>query len=293
MKSKTLISFRRAENINNENEGNNVINNKIIKYSYPICIFKNKKKESEEIRKIQNRIIYSKFENKYKKDSLNFKKINNNIKRNFSTNKLTNKDINKSPINNINYLNQNKKLFRSNSNPIYPFCKQENLWHKYGHLSQIEKRGNYYNKLLIASLQRHSLNNFSLPEYHKTKVKNKNINFVLNNTNHKSILEEYDNTNKLSEFRQFLNNRIITVNEKKNNIDDYFNINKKQPKYEKKELKFHKFHDINGFEKEMTKSIVRTLKMTKTRLRDLKVMASVNKIRDPEIIQKYRNLLYS
>ena len=294
MKSKTFISFRKSEKIYKNIEGNNFPNPEIIKYSYPICVFKNKKKESEEMRKIQNRIFCSKFEKKNKKNSLNFKNNNNNnIKDNFSENKLLfNGNRNKETFKNIKDLIRNKKLLRSNSGPIYPYCKQENLLHKFEHLSQIEKRGNYYNKLLIASLQRHSLNNFSLPDYYKkSKINNNNLNFILNNTNQQSILEEYNN-NKLSEVRQFLNNRIISVNEKKDNICDDFNINKKLPRFQKKDFKFHIFHDINGIKKEMTISPIRTLKMTKTKIRDLKVMSSINKIRDPEIIQKYRNLIY-
>ena len=57
MKSKTFISFRKSEKIYKNIEGNNFPNPEIIKYSYPICVFKNKKKESEEMRKIKNRIF--------------------------------------------------------------------------------------------------------------------------------------------------------------------------------------------------------------------------------------------
>lgn len=32
--------------------------------------------------------------------------------------------------------------------------------------------------------------------------------------------------------------------------------------------------------------------MTKAKIRDLKVIASINKIRDPDIIQKYKSLIY-
>ena len=77
----------------------------------------------------------------------------------------------------------------------------------------------------------------------------------------------------MPEVRQFLNNRIIIVNSKNNFRDDFFNIDKKQ------------------IEKDYNKPLERELRMTKNKLRDLKVMESINKIRDPDIIKKYKTLL--
>ena len=284
--SKTYINFYR--NISKDNP----INKAIIEYSYPICIFKNINKESDELRKIKYRIICSKREKeKALKEKAKNKKI---IKRNLSSNlliqnnkyKTKNKQISCFKNNNLHELKKN--LIRSNSIPIYPFCKEENNFYKNKYLSQIEKRSNHFNKLLIAAMQRNSLNNFSI-----NRMKNRdaqNNNFILNNINQQSIVEEYK---KKEETRQFINNRIFAVNEKRHNIDEYFIIKKRQilPKINKGDFKFHVYHDKNGREKELTKSPVRTLKMTKSKVRDLKIMSSINKIRDPEIIGKYKAII--
>ena len=288
IKSKTLLSFKTVKNIYNNQSKENLLNNIIIEYSYPICILKNIKKESEEIRKIQYRLIRSKKEQELKEKTAELKKLNRNLKRSLSSKIILSNNVKNSLIQGVG---DKKKLIRSKSNPLYPINNQENNIFKKGHLSQIEKRGNYYNKILIASLQRHALNNYSLSNFMKNDLDN--LNSILNKKTHLSEFEELENK-KSDEFRQFLNNRIIAVNEKKNNIDEYFILNKKQifPKIQKGTFKFHVFHDINGLEKELTKPAIRTLKMTKNRIRDLKVMASINKIRDPDIIQKYKSLIY-
>ena len=280
IKSKTLYNNKSKDNF---------LNKMIIEYSYPICILKNIKKESEEIRKIQYRIIRSKKEKELKDKTAELKKLNNNLKRSLSSKLiLSNNDKNSLIQNN----NDKKKLMRSKSNPLYPINNKESNMFKKGQLSQIEKRGNYYNKILIASLQRQALNNYSLANFMRGDLNFDTFNSIFNNRSHPNELWDLENTKK-TEIRQFLNNRIIAVNEKKDNIDEYFNINKKHifPKINKGEFKFHVFHDINGLEKELTKPTVRTLKMTKARIRDLKVMASINKIRDPDIIQKYKSLI--
>lgn len=262
-----------------------ILNNPIIEYSYPICIFKNIKKEKEEIRKIQYKIICSKKEKELKEKKLF------NLKRNLSSKIIS--FNNKNKLRNINYnINDNKKkLIRANSNPTYPYSKQEDYIFKKNCLSQIEKRGNYYNKKKISYLQRRALNIFSLSSYPRMDLNNSNL--ILDNRNHQSKLIETENKFD-SEIRQFSNNRIIAINEKKSNIDEYFNINNKQilPKINREEFKFHVFHDKNGLKKELTKPPTRILKMTKAKIRDLKVMASINKIRDPDIIRKYKSLIH-
>ena len=296
IKSKTLITFKPFLNFDKDKSDENNMNSTIIKYSYPICIFKNIKKESEEIRNIQYRIICSKKEKELKEKTLIYRNINNNLKRSLSTKLLISDKKSKiqTHTNNININPIKKKLIRSKYNPLYHLYNKENSMCKKGHLSQIEKRGNYYNKIWIASLQRQALNNYSLFNFKERNINRDNINFVLNNKNNQTIIEESEKKN-IYEDRQFLNNRVIAINEKKNNIDEYFNMKKKKnlPKIKKKEFKFHIFHDKNGLEKDLSKTSVRILKMTKTRIRDLKVMGSINKIRDPEIIQKYRTLIYS
>lgn len=286
-------SFKTLTNFYRNKYKDNPINNTIIEYSYPICIFRNINKETDELRKIKYRIICSKREKeKLQKEKPTNKKT---IKRHLSSNLLILNSKNKTkdkktPLKSNNLQELKKKLVRTNSNPLYPFCKQEIDFHKTGHLSQIEKRSNYFNKLLIASMQRNALYKSSLKQMEKPDVQN--INFILNNINQQSIIEEHK---KAEEIRQFINNRIFAINEKRHNIDEYFKIKKRQilPKINKEDFKFHVYHDKNGHEKELTKSPVRTLKMTKAKVRDLKVMSCINKIRDPEIIRKYKAIINS
>ena len=259
----------------------------INEYIYPICIFKNNDIESEEMRKIKSRMISMKNVKKY----IECNKVKNTkrylsrmmLKANKANNKLINNKI-------------KRKINRSNSNPSFPYSKQENDFKRRKYLSEIEKRGNFYNKKNIATLQRHTLNSLSLPVHLKknyNEISKKNI--IYNNINQQNLIEEV-NKNDLNKVKIFLNNRIRPINMKNgDDLDDYFNLKKISflPYNEKKEFKFHVFHDINGLEKDISKPSKRELKMTKTRIRDLKVMHSINKIRDPEIIQKYRNLLYN
>ena len=280
IKSKTLYSFNLS---NNNNSMKNLECNSIREYIYPICIYKNNNIESEEMRKIKNRMISMKNSQKY----IECNKINN-IKRYIS--RMTLK------VNKVNNSNKIKKINRSNSNPFFPYSKQENEFKRIKYLSEIEKRGNFFNKKNIATLQRHTLNSLSLPVHLKknyNEISKKNI--IYNNINQQNLIEEVNN-NDLNKVKIFLNNRIRAINMKNgDDLDDYFNLDKIGflPKNEKKEFKFHVFHDINGLEKDITKPSKRELKMTKMKIRDLKVMHSINKIRDPEIIEKYRNLLYN
>lgn len=281
IKSKTLFSFNLP---NNNNSMKNLECESISEYIYPICVFKNNNIESEEMRKIKSRMISMKNSQKY----IECNKVNN-TKRYLSRMMLK---VNK--VKNNNKIK--RKINRSNSNPSFPYSKQENYLKRKKYLSEIEKRGNFFNKKYIATLQRHTLNSLSLPVHLKknnNEISKKNI--IYNNINQQNLIEEVNN-NSLNKVRIFLNNRIRLVNMKNgDDLDDYFNLDKIGflPKNEKKEFKFHVFHDINGLEKDISKPTKRELKMTKTRIRDLKVMHSINKIRDPEIIQKYRNLLYN
>ena len=286
IKSKTLFYFNFP---NNNNSMKNIENQSIREYIYPICVFKNNDIESEEIKKIKTRMISM---NKTQKH-IECSKINN-IKR-YSSRMIL--KVNKS--NNILIKDKNnlkRKIIRSNSNPSFPYSKLENDFKRKKYLSEIEKRGNFFNKKNIATIQRHTLNSLSLPVHLKKKyneINKKNI--IYNNINQQNLIEEVKKID-LSKVKIFLNNRIRLVNMKNgDDLDDYFNLDKIGflPKNDKKEFKFHIFHDINGLEKDITKSSKRELKMTKTRIRDLKVMNAINKIRDPEIIQKYKNVLYN
>ena len=56
-------------------------------------------------------------------------------------------------------------------------------------------------------------------------------------------------------------------------------------------FKFHTFHDRNGNPKVLDKPYERALKMTETKLRDLKLMIKIRKLNDPEIIKMYQSML--
>ena len=298
-KSKNLLNFNSTLNNNIYNE--KIWNKTIMEYLYPICIFKNNKKESEEIKKMKYRIIISKKEKEFRDKLINNNRNNNNIKKSLSTKiLLPSNNINNNINNNNNlivkknnYITE-KKFIRSKSTPMYPYCKEENIYNKKKYLSQIEKRGNFYNKKYITFLQRRALNHIclSIPLKKNNEINKNNNNNNISNPNPPI-------SNRLPELKKFLNNRIIAINKNKGEIDDYFNINKKDNinKFNNndnyKEFKFHIFHDKNGFERELSKPYERNLKMTKEKIRDLKIMASINKIKDPEIIQKYRNILHN
>ena len=273
---------------------NKIYKNQIIQYSYPLCVFRNIKKESEEVRKIKNRIInYQKEIQKEKdiKEKLLYYKLiykNKNLKRNSSIKLLKINGIKKLTIQNNNLNINNKKLIKSNSAPVFDKIQQDNYFRQKDYLSQIEKRGNYYNKKIIASLQRQALNKISSSVL--KVLKRNDEDYFSSNINNCNIIEEAEK-NKLPEVRQFLNNRIIIVNSKNNFRDDFFNIDKKQlHKLKKKEIKKTKFAK-KQMEKDYNKPLERELRMTKNKLRDLKVMESINKIRDPDIIKKYKTLL--
>ena len=58
-------------------------------------------------------------------------------------------------------------------------------------------------------------------------------------------------------------------------------------------FQFHVFRDQYGFKKQLDKKETPELKMTKERVRDLKVMAKINMIKDQEIIDIYKRAVYS
>ena len=102
IKSKTLFSFRTNKNVYNNKSKDNFWNKMIIEYSYPICILKNIKKESEEIRKMQYRLISSKKEKELKDKTAKLKKIYSNLKRSLSSKLILSNNVKNSLIQNNN-----------------------------------------------------------------------------------------------------------------------------------------------------------------------------------------------
>ena len=68
-------------------------------------------------------------------------------------------------------------------------------------------------------MQRSALYKSSLNQMKKPDVQN--INFILNNINQQSIIEEHK---KAEEIRQFINNRIFAINEKRHNMYNFYNV---------------------------------------------------------------------
>jgi len=286
MRSKSLISFQQGFNT--------FYNSDIPEYIYPICVFKNpKKKEIEEMKNIQNRMLISSKRNKevrryptrpvqkipknkdsQEQTSLQF--IVSNEQENTTQPKLG--DMN--PI--------LKQLIRSKSQPIYPYCNQEIFFHKKNYLFEIEKRGHYYNKMLISSLQRQFMNNTFLK-----KKEQKKINFFLNNSEEFNWLKFEKN---FSDYKNFNYNRIVAINTRRKNFNNIFrakkvsfphiikdNINiqkRKVPKRKRQNMQ------ISNSPKIISKSFkIKDIK-------DIRILASIKKINDQEILQKYKNMIY-
>ena len=172
---------------------------------------------------------------------------------------------------------------KNDNNEYLDENNQRNIRKKY--LSQIEKRGNFHQKLFAHSFQRHSVKQHSLSD---------NTTFFSIGNKNNIFKEEEEGKKKEINVRQFINNRIIVVNEKKKDIDEFFNVKNMKgilPNIKKTRFKFHVFHDKNGLQRDLTKSNPPVLKMTREKLRDIKILSSIAKIRDPDIIEKYKSLI--
>ena len=82
------------------------------------------------------------------------------------------------------------------------------------------------------------------------------------------------------------NFREISKQFEKNNLPEIIDIKNSG------RFKFHVFHDLYEFIKEMDKRDNRVLKMTKDKIRDLKIMAKINKIKEPELNETFKKALY-
>ena len=206
-------------------------------------------------------------------------KINNPYKTFYKKRKIDNEDINKE----INYTKQvNNNLSYTN----FFNCNKNNKMYQNLYLSQVEKRGFNYNKIKAASLQRMAMNNnckYDLEEDYY--YNNKEVSYIL----------ESNKRTFFPQMKKFLINKYKNLKSNEKLDDDIF-IRKDKSKgiidiKNNPNFKFHIYHDQKGKIKELDKPIERYLKMTKDKLRDIKVMSRINKINDPEIIKMYKSII--
>ena len=319
------INYNNSKNLNNSK----TINNSTIVYPYPICLHNEKDPIDEyklRIIKARNKgsdtFLKNYLNYNFSKNDINNNSINNskNIKENafennknnlFITEDKKNFQISKSksfkklnPIKNnnksINVFTHKKTLQKSQSDIFDQFSQKAINHYKTLYLIEMEKRGNLYNKRRMASLQRIALHNFSSMNLKDNHYVNGSI---PSGKSDESYILETKKRKKLPGIREYICYRLKNMKEKETNTPEYYLA--KYKKYEKNKLpemidiknngrfKFHVFHDQYGFRKELDKrNSNKGLKMTKDRIRDLKVMSQINKIKDPDLIDTYKRALY-
>ena len=106
---------------------------------------------------------------------------------------------------------------------------------------------------------------------------------------------------KLTGIREYICYRLKKNRENEVNTPEFYL--EKYKKLEKNKLpemidiknsglfKFHVFHDQYGFRKEMDKRENKGLRMSKDRIRDLKIIATINRTNDPYLFDKYKRAL--
>ena len=243
--------------------------------------------------------------------------ISNNIKEKFLENNKSNffiteqlkdyqlpKNINSSK--NINNKDKtfdafrHKKILKKSKSDIFNIYSPKAInYYKTLYLMQMEKRGNLYNKRKIASLQRIALYNFSTMNLNDSHFVNGSI---PSGEFDESYILETKRRRKIPGIREYICYRLKSMRENEINSPEYYY--EKFKKHEKNKLpeiidiknsgrfKFHVYHDLYGFKKELDKRDNRELKMTRDKIRDLKVMSKINKINDPDLTDIYRRALY-
>ena len=186
-------------------------------------------------------------------------------------------------------------LERNNSHPLFRTLNNyktsshfdlNNLYQKI-YLNQIERRGFNYNKIKISSLQRNALYSFSkLDENYLDEDKINKTNFILEAHNRKvfpKMKTFYINKMNLMRLRnEYQNGKKFKIDHGPKGV---INI-KNNPNF-----KFHVFHDKKGKVKDLVKPCERNSKMTDVRMRDLILLNKIKKVRDPEIIEKFKEAI--
>ena len=249
--------------------------------------------------------------NKNNINSNNFKEniLENNKSNFFITEQLKSyqlpKSINSSKnINNkekdIDAFITHKKILKKSESDIFNIYSPKAInYYKTLHLIEMERRGNLYNKRKIASLQRIALHNFSTMNLNDSHYVNGSI---PSGKFDESFILETKRRKKMPNIREYICNRLKSIRENEINSPEYYY--EKFKKHEKNKLpeiidiknsgrfKFHVYHDLYGYKKELDKRDNRQLKMTRDRIRDLKVMSKITKINDPYLTDIYRKALY-
>ena len=204
------------------------------------------------------------------------------------------------PLNEDNNTKLKQILERNNSTPFFKGVNRNkttmpnlnlnlnmNNFYKKVYLNQIERRGFNYKKIKISSLQRIALNNFSkLDENFLPTDKTNSSGFVLESNKRRVLpLMKTFYANKINLMK--LKNEYLKQKKFKFDFDSKPLINiKNDPNF-----KFHIFHDKKGKVRDLGKTNEKGLKMTGSKMRDLILLNKIRQIRDPDIIEKYRNAI--
>ena len=224
--------------------------------------------------------------------------------------KKTINKVNKININNNDEVNEYKpssyftkkqSMKKSRSDvSIKPYSRESLSQYRTAYLHEMEKRGNMYNKIKIAQLQRIALQNFSSMSLNGNHYINGSIPTGKSN---ESYILETKKRKRLPGIKEYICSRLKSMKNEEVNTPEYYRERSK--KYERNKLpeiiniknsgrfQFHVFHDQYGYKKQLDKKTTPELKMTKDKVRDLKVMAKISMINDPELIDIYKRAVNS
>ena len=321
-KNKQQISNENNEE--NQKQNPNIMINSLKLYQYPIC----ECKEKDLFKEYQLRIIkYKKdTEDIFLKNYLRLKTPNANknvanIKLQYEKNPLfitaeeiknliaqTPSNLYQDSIqsnfinNNINRSDDQKSLFNNCDPKIYksksqqflnPYSRNAIKNYKNIQLSEMEKRGNLYSKRMLAPIQRQALYKFSNYDINNKRVTK--VSSIPYKENKESYILETKKRKKLPGLKEYICGKLKSIRENEIISPEYYRNKNKILRYQdlidiknNDGFKFHVFHDQYGYVKEMDKSEKKELKMTKNKMRDLKVMASINRIKDQNIIDSFK-----
>ena len=199
------------------------------------------------------------------------------------------------------YFNKKQSMKKSRSDvSIKPYSRESLSQYRTAYLHEMEKRGNMYNKIKIAQLQRIALQNFSSMSLNGNHYINGSIPTGKSN---ESYILETKKRKRLPGIKEYICSRLKSMKNEEVNTPEYYRERSK--KYERNKLpeiiniknsgrfQFHVFHDQYGYKKQLDKKTTPELKMTKDKVRDLKVMAKISMINDPELIDIYKRAVNS
>ena len=247
-------------------------------YLYPICIYNQK---PDPLKNFKMRLILSQtdFPKKYKYKPISYFKKSNSLPSLEGNGTFYNKS------NQIYRIPNKSNKLNSLSSQRYSYINDNSFYHDML-LSQIEKRSNYYNKLQISIMKK---NEFQKLEKLQHEIrKNNKQEYVIESPQRKYFpkMKTFLNwrINKIKYKRDTeINNDICAKNE--NNLPELINIKNCT------NFKFHEFHDKKGAIRELDKPKEKILKMTPSKIRDMKIMAKINKINEPDIINIYKSVI--